>query len=100
MGETQHMSRGSLRTFLTALFEQGRTTVGKLSGEVSAKDCRAALEILSGAEHVHRLEFPSLAPQWSAATGICAAEMFYRACQLASQSSARSLAMRLQSAFC
>jgi hypothetical protein len=74
-----------LSQFLESLFDSGRVVVNRATGEISDDDRTSAREVLASAEQVRRLEVPGESPPWDEASGLWAAEMFFRACQCSVQ---------------
>ena len=72
-----------LDRFLRDLFEHGRLKVEPPRGKLSAEERAAAEHALTEQETLLRQEFPSLPPPLDLPAAMWAAEMFWRACQLA-----------------
>src|SRR5262245_54712455 len=72
----------SLQRILTALFDNGRPTVGTWPTDISSAEYQAAAEILTTTERCRALEFPGIPPPWNLLAGLWAAESFYHAGQL------------------
>jgi hypothetical protein len=78
----------ALPTFLIALFEHSRAPVDALASRPTSEELRAAGDVLSQVESVHRAHFPGAAPIWNAHAGLWAARQFYVAAQLVVQRAA------------
>lgn len=72
----------SLAAFLTSLFEHGRVVV-EPPADVGPEARQAAAEVLADVARLTTPDFPGVPPEFDEQAALWAAELFYRACQLA-----------------